>query len=51
MNKRERQESKENEENSRKVPQQVNFLVGNYRPRRAERWENVPRVPSEVSEI
>ena len=28
-----------------------NFLVGNYRPRRAERWENMPSMSSEVGEI
>ena len=29
----------------------INILVGNYRLRRAERWENIPRVSSEVGEI
>ena len=35
----------------RKVPQQSNILVGNYRLRRGERWENIPRVSSKVGEI
>ena len=28
-----------------------NILVGNFRLRRAERWENMPRVSSKVDEI
>ena len=36
---------------SQKGSQQVIFLVGNYRLRRAERWENIPRVSSEIEEI
>ena len=28
-----------------------NFLVGNYGLRRAERWDNMPSMPSEVGEI
>ena len=35
----------------RRVPQQNNFLVGNYGLRRAERWEDMPSMSSEVSEI
>ena len=36
----------------RKVPQQIIFSSAiNYRLRRAERWKNMPRVSSELSEI
>ena len=28
-----------------------NVIVGSYRLRRAERWDNIPRVSSEVGEI
>ena len=28
-----------------------NFIVGNYGPRRAERWDDMPSISSEVGEI
>ena len=41
------EESKEIQEGS----PTYDIIVGNYRLRRAERCENMPRVPSEVDEI
>ena len=34
-----------------RVPQRIIFLVGNYGLRRAERWEDMPSMSSEVGEI
>ena len=48
--KKERQESKKSKEFQEGSPTD-NIIVGNFRLRRAERWENIPRVSSEVAEI
>ena len=48
--KKRRRESKESKEIQERSPT-ANIIVGNYRLRRAERWENIPRVSSEVGEI
>ena len=35
----------------RSFPQQLFFFVGNYGPRMAERWDDMPSMTSEVGEI
>ena len=48
--KKKRPESKEIKEIQEGSPTN-NIIVGNHRLRRAERWENIPRVSSKVGEI
>ena len=48
--KKERQESKEVKEIQEGFPT-IFVIVSHYRLRRAERWENIPRVSCEVGEI
>ena len=48
--KRKVEESKENKEVQEGSPPN-NIIVGKYRLRMAERWENIPSVSSEVGEI
>ena len=50
LEKKKRPESKEIKEIQEGSPTN-NIIVGNHRLRRAERWENIPRVSSEVGEI
>ena len=49
-----KKEKKQKEENNKIVLESIQkliFPVGNYRLRRAERWEYMPTVSSEVGEI